>query len=176
MLFKRLAFLFAILFFLIPNFNVNAHSPIEKRIPNVNAVIESIPEKVELFFEDPVEIHRSSVIVLSEKQVEVQVGRPQLDPNNNRHLFVDLQKNLPSGKYTVDVDVVSMDGHALKEKYTFEIKVITATPEEIFQRLKLERTSPEDGTIVQTSPKKIEIWYNEPVKLLDFAILDDNNK
>ncbi|WP_246079739.1 hypothetical protein [Paenibacillus piri] len=61
----------------------------------------------------------------------------------------------------VDIDVVSIDGHALKEKYTFEMKAVTSTPEEMFQRLKLERTFPEDGTIVQTSPKRIEIWYNE---------------
>jgi copper transport protein len=175
-MFKRLAFLLVLIIFLVPISTINAHSPIEKRIPNVNAVIETVPEKVELFFEDPVQIHRSSVSVLNEKQEEVHVGTPQVDPRDNGHIFVDLQKKLPSGKYTVDVDVVAMDGHSIKEKYTFEIKVITATPEERFQNLKLERIIPEDGIIVQTSPKRIEIWYNESVEMSYFGILNDKQQ
>lgn len=173
---KRLAFLFIFIITLIPMNSADAHSPIEKRFPDVNAVMESAPDQVELFFEDPVQIHRSSIIVQKEDLAEVQVGKPQLDPGNNRRIFVALQNNLPSGKYTVDIDVVAMDGHALKEKYTFEIKVITATPEERFQNLKLERSIPEDGTIVKTSPKRIEVWYNEAVEMPYFGLLDDKQQ
>jgi copper transport protein len=173
---KKLAFLLILMLSMIPMSTTDAHSPIEKRFPNVNAVIESAPDQVELFFQDPVQIHRSSVVVQNGNLAEVQVGKPQLDPSNNRRIFVALQKNLPSGKYTVDIDVVAMDGHALKEKYTFEIKVITATPEERFQNLKLERTIPGDGTIVKTSPNRIEIWYNEAVEMPYFGLLDDKQQ
>lgn len=173
---KKLALLFVFTLSIIPLSTVHAHSPIEKRFPEVNAIIESAPNQVELFFEDPVQIHRSSIIVQNADLTEVQVGKPQLDPNNNRHIFIALQKDLPSGKYTVDIDVVAMDGHSLKEKYTFEIKVITATPEERFQNLKLERSIPEDGTVIQTSPKRLEVWYNEAVEMPYFGLLDDKQK
>ncbi|WP_028610884.1 copper resistance protein CopC [Paenibacillus harenae] len=174
---KRLALIFFLLAIMIPLTQVDAHSPIEKRFPNVNAVMETSPEQVELLFEDPVQIHRSSVIVRNEKEEEVQVGKAQLDPDNNRRIFVAMQQNLPSGKYTVDIDVVAMDGHALKEKYTFEVKVVTATPEERFQNLQLVRTTPEDGTIVQGTPTRIEVWYNEDVDEMPyFGLLNDKQQ
>ncbi|MCY9667399.1 hypothetical protein M5X11_21140 [Paenibacillus alginolyticus] len=52
-MFKRLAFLLILILSMIPMFTVDAHSPIEKRFPNVNAVIESAPDQVELFFKIP---------------------------------------------------------------------------------------------------------------------------
>lgn len=172
---KRLVLLLIIIVGAVPAPAANAHSPIDKRIPNVNEVLDSVPDKVELYFKDPVQIHRSSVVVRNEKQVEMQVGKPQLDPKNNRHISVDLQKALPSGTYSVDIDVVSLDGHPLREKYSFEIKLAISTPEERFQRLQLERTFPEDGTIVKVSPNTIELWYNESVEL-DLALLNDQDR
>ncbi len=63
-------YVLVILFYLAPVTTINAHSPIEKRIPETDALLETIPNKVELFFEEPVEIHRSSIIVRNDKQVE----------------------------------------------------------------------------------------------------------
>ncbi|MFC4306637.1 copper resistance protein CopC [Cohnella boryungensis] len=159
----------------IPALSVSAHSPIENRSPNVNEVLEFVPATIELYFKDPVQIHRSSVIVRNEKQDEVQVGNPQIDPNDNRHLSVSLQDNLQSGTYSVDIDVVSLDGHALREKYQFEIKLTLTTPEERFKRLLLERTFPEDGSITESSPETIKLWYNETVEL-DLALLNDKDR
>lgn len=85
---QRLAFLFVVILVSIPVSIAYAHSPIEKRNPNVNAVLESAPAIVDLYFKDPVQIHRSSVIVRDEKNKEVQIGKPQIDPNNNRHILV----------------------------------------------------------------------------------------
>ncbi|OXS54921.1 hypothetical protein B1A99_24370 [Cohnella sp. CIP 111063] len=172
---KRILLLIIILMPIIPILSVNAHSPIESRSPNVNEIMEFVPNKIDLYFKDPVQIHRSSVIVRNEKQDEVQYGKPQIDPNDNRHLFIALQENLPSGKYSVDIDVVSLDGHALREKYQFEIKLALTTPEERFKGLLLERTYPEDGSIVMKSPDSIELWYNETVEL-DLALLNDNDR
>lgn len=102
---KKMIFAFILILYLIPTSAIDAHSLIEKRSPEINAIFETAPQKVELTFEEPVEIHRSSIIVRNEKEVEVQIGRPQLDPNDNRHILIDLEKNLPSGKYSVQIDV-----------------------------------------------------------------------
>lgn len=173
---KRLAFIFMFIFVLFAVNIADAHSPIEKRFPEVNAVIEYDPQLVELYFEDPVQIHRSSIVVRNDQLMEVQIGKAQLDPDNDHRIFVPLQRELPSGKYKVEVDVVAMDGHSLNETYTFEIKVVTTSPEEKFKNLKLERSIPEDGTIVQASPKRIEVWYNEAVEMAYFGLLDDKQQ
>lgn len=94
---RKLIVVWLMLITLIPITSVYAHSPIEKRYPEANSVLQTKPNKVELFFEDPVEIHSSSVIVRNETEVEVQSGRPQLDPNNNRHITVTLQKKSSFG-------------------------------------------------------------------------------
>src|SRR4051812_41389443 len=98
-MYKRLVVLFVILITTLSVPVVDAHSPIERRVPNVNEVLTSIPDKVEVIFKDPVQIHRSSVIVRNAQEQEVQAAPPRLDPKDNRHIIVDLQKRLPSGAY-----------------------------------------------------------------------------
>jgi copper transport protein len=61
-------------------------------------VLESAPAKVELFFKDPVQIYRSSVIVTNDQKEEVQDGKPWLDPKDDRHLYVNFEKR-PSNGY-----------------------------------------------------------------------------
>lgn len=173
---RRLSFLFIFLFAILSVNIADAHSPIEKRFPEINAVLDNSPQLVELYFEDPVQIHRSSIVVRDENLEEVQVGKAEIDPDNNHRIFVPLKIDLPSGKYKVEADVIAMDGHSLNEKYTFEIKVITTSPEEKFQNLKLVRSLPEDGTIVQSSPKRIDVWYNEAVEMPYFGLLNDKQQ
>jgi len=172
---KRIFVMVLFLVWFTPAPGSEAHSPIEKRMPNVNEVLYSAPEKIDLYFKDPVQIHRSSVVVREQNQIEVQVGKPKLDPKDARHVFVDLQKGLASGSYSVEIDVVSLDGHFIREKYLFEIKISITPSEETFQRLRLERSLPEDGTILQTAPQTIELWYNEPVEL-EFGLLNDRQQ
>jgi copper transport protein len=154
---------------------VSAHSPIEKRVPEKDAVLQVYPDKVELFFEESVEIHRSSIIVRNVAKEEVQVGRPRIDPSDDRHILIDVKKNLSPGTYNVDVDVISIDGHGLKESYSFEIK---EPPKEIrdVPSLTLDRTFPEDGAILQEPPKQIDLWYSTPTELSVFGLLDDKQQ
>ncbi|TFE27471.1 copper resistance CopC/CopD family protein [Cohnella luojiensis] len=173
---KKLLMAFLLVAAFIPISTIEAHSPIEKRSPESDAILEAAPSKIELFFEEPVEIHRSSIIVRNEQQSEVQLGMPRLDPGDTRHMMIDLQKVLPSGLYSVFIDVVAIDGHALKEKYDFQIKLKETTYEQRFEKLKLERTSPEDGTITKASPRKIEVWYSEEAEMDYFGLLNDEEQ
>jgi copper transport protein len=172
----RLLIVFILVIAFIPVSTIEAHSPIEKRSPESDSILEAAPSKIELFFEEPVEIHRSSIIVRNEQQSEVQLGKPWLDLGDNRHMIIDLQKVLPSGLYSVFIDVVAIDGHALKEKYDFQIKMKETTDEQRFEKLKLARTSPEDGTIIKASPHKIEVWYSEEAVMDNFALLNDKEQ
>ncbi|WP_336788504.1 copper resistance protein CopC [Paenibacillus sp. MMO-177] len=170
---KKMLIAFLLAAALIPVSTIDAHSQIVKRSPEVDEILAASPSIIDLYLEEPVGIHRSSIIVRNEKQSVMQLGKPRLDPNDNRHMTVDLKEKLPSGLYSVMIAVVALDGHSLKEKYNFEVKTKEDTDEQKFQRLKLDRTFPEDGTIVQASPDKIEVWYSETGELKLLGLLDD---
>ncbi len=169
---------YAVIFLIVMIFPiqiVSAHSPIEKRVPEKDAVLQVSPVKVELFFEESVEIHRSSIIVRNVAKEEVQVGRPQLDPSDDRHILIDLKKNLSPGTYNVGVDVISIDGHGLKESYSFELKEPPKENKDI-PSFTLDRTFPEDGSILQESPKQIDLWFSKPTELSVFGLLNDKQQ
>jgi methionine-rich copper-binding protein CopC len=50
----------------------------------------------------------------------VGTGTPTLDPNDKTSLIVPLSAPLPDGKYRVDWQVLSADGHKTTGTYTFE--------------------------------------------------------
>lgn len=151
-----------------------AHTAITKRFPEADSLLETAPKTVDVYFLDPVEVHSNSIIVRSEQKTEVQVGIAQLDPKDVHHVSVNLQPNLAPGKYEINLDVVALDGHPVRENYSFEIK--KSLEEELFQKLKLERTLPEDGSILPSSPQKIELWYTVPAEIFAFGLLDDKQQ
>jgi|GEM_PF-1266203 len=180
---KRLWMAIVLLLGLLPHAVVSAHSPVVERIPDANAVVESAPARVELVFRNAVQLHGKSVVVRDGNKNEVQAGKAQADPANKRRVGVELLPDLAPGTYTVIVDVISSDGHPIQESYRFVIKETPGpepepepTPEERFERLDLLRTAPADGSIVEASPGRIELWFNEPAELPLFAVLDDKQQ
>ncbi|KRF18628.1 copper resistance protein CopC [Paenibacillus sp. Soil787] len=174
-MFKKWLFAFVlVLCFLTSTTTAFAHTAITKRFPQADASLETPPKTVDVYFLDQVDVHSNSIIVRNEQKIEVQEGKAKIDPNDITHVSVNLKQNLSPGKYDITIDVVALDGHPVREEYQFEIK--KSPEEEMFERLKLDRTVPEDGSILPTSPKKIELWYTEPAKLSVFALLDDKQQ
>jgi methionine-rich copper-binding protein CopC len=173
---KRIIALVVILFLV---FNINlayAHSPIEKMLPQAEAVLEKGPKQIELWFEDPVEVFQGSIIVSSEQNEIMSLEKPKLDPHDKRHVTAALPKDLSPGNYSVKIDAISFDGHQVKENYQFEVKQPVLSKEELFQKFKLEKSNPEDGGIVSTSPEEIELWFNDKTAVTVFGVFNDQGK
>ncbi|WP_166240137.1 copper resistance protein CopC [Paenibacillus turpanensis] len=168
--------LFYILLFLIPPSTINAHSPIAQRSPGVQEIISEAPARIELWFEDPVEIHLNSIKVKNEKGVAVSLKPAQADVNDAKHVWAEIIGEMKPGIYTVNIEVVALDGHPLTESYSFMVKAPERTEEERFQSLRLDNVSPGNGTILSASPETIELWYTEEVELVVFSILNDRQQ
>jgi copper transport protein len=151
-----------------------AHSSLEKISPSEGEVLTASPSQADLWFKGAVELYSSSISVKNESGQDVQKGTAYLDKKDGKHVVVPLQQNLSNGTYTVKANVLSLDGHTLKEEYSFIVHVPPpvedekSKPEEPDvsneeETFKLVNSSPQDGLILQSSPKEIELWFNQPV-------------
>ncbi|MCR8635211.1 copper resistance protein CopC [Paenibacillus radicis (ex Xue et al. 2023)] len=161
---------------ILPNAPVSAHSDMEKVYPKAAETLDQSPSTIEVWFGDLVEVYKGSIVVTSDKNVQIPVAAPRLDPKDNRHIIADIEKELPSGTYTVTVNVISIDSHPIKGTFQFVVKRTQPTEEEIFQNLKLVRTAPMDGEIVPLSPDQLELWFTESVSISAFGIFNDRGE
>ena len=78
------------------------------------------PTELRLKFSEGIEIKFTKVKVTGPDKKAVEPGPAKLDPSDNTVLIVPLSGPLPDGKYTVDWQAVSVDGHKTKGSYGFE--------------------------------------------------------
>lgn len=170
---ELLVVMFAFLF--IPSMYAEAHSALEKTYPKADTTIKKAPETVELWFQDPVVIHKDSVTVTNSSGKKVQEGQAYLDEGDPSHVIVNLTDNPPPGKYTVAYSVITPDGYVLKSRYGFQVK----KPAKISKQkvpFQLKKANPRDGVIVETSPKQMELWFTRPAKVTAFGVFDDKKQ
>ena len=110
---------FFIAFWLIPSLCF-AHVGMLNSSPAKNGFVESSPEKVTIKFGGPLEPAFSKVEVYDENDKKVSGKTTFL--KSNKVMECDLDENLPPGMYTVKIKCMSLDGHSIKEEYTFIIE------------------------------------------------------
>lgn len=167
---------FTILFFFLSSLPVEAHTAIEKSYPEAGSVLEDSPALIDIQFLDSVEIHSGSFKIIHQDALEFKTGQPYIDESNRRHVTVPIKEDLIPGRYTVQIDVIAPDGHSLSESYRFEIEEPEMSEEDMFRNLRLNKSNPEDGTILSSSPKKIELWFSESAEVDVFGLFDDNQE
>lgn len=169
---KKIFFLVALLsVFFVYHSPVDAHSSLKKTIPEGNAVLEQGPSTIEVWFQDPVVIHKDSIKIMNAKGNQISTAKSELDPNNAGHIITKLEKNLKPGKYTVNISVIAKDGYVIEEEFRFSVK---EAEKAVAKELKLLKSSISDGEIHKGSPKQIELWFNQAAKVTAFGIFDDN--
>jgi copper transport protein len=167
-------FLIITILFLISTSAVYAHSSIEKTLPNSGEILETSPSTIEMWFQDEVEVSSNSITLTNREGVRFPLWAPQIDENDRRHLTLLLEEELPPGYYKVDIRVLALDGDPLRENYQFVVEKPQMEEEEMWRLLKLEKSSPEDGTIIRTSPSQIDLWFTQPATLSAFGLFDDH--
>lgn len=107
-----------------------AHANLVRAQPPVNGVARTPPQRVVLYYDDPLEPGPgfNRITVLDPEGAEVQVG-PSVLTEANTAMTVDLKPGLKEGVYTVKHKVVSSsDGHNILGFYFFSIGEGTAPP------------------------------------------------
>ena len=154
---------------LIPN-STFSHSSLEKTNPVGGERLELSPSTIEVWFEDPVVIHSNSIKLIG-NETNVSIGETIYGSGNKSHITAAIPNELPKGKYTVEINVLALDGAVVNQKFVFE--VINTINSDNKNELKLVKQIPTDGEIIKGQPKQIELWFNKPVKLTAIGLFDD---
>ena len=110
---------FFIVLWLIPALGF-AHVGMLNSAPAKNGFLSSSPEKVTIKFGGELEPAFSKVEVFDQNDKKVSGKITFL--KSNKVMESELDENLPPGMYTVKIKCMSLDGHKIKEEYTFIIE------------------------------------------------------
>jgi copper transport protein len=109
--------------FVIPNIpNSYAHASVTKSDPFDRQSLANQPTKVDVYFDDPIDIRYSQLKILDSSGMEIQQKDLHYIDNDEHTLSVSLPPGLKDGIYTVTTKVLDQtDGHVTKNAYVFAI-------------------------------------------------------
>ena len=100
---------------------VSSHAVLVRSVPPARAVLGRPPERVLLWFSEPIEPAFSGSSVWSAAGAQVDRRDSRVDPGDPRQLSVTLPA-IDAGTYTVRCRVVSVDGHVFEASFSFTVK------------------------------------------------------
>ena len=101
--------------------NALAHALLLRSLPVANSELLQSPEKIEMWFSEPLEAGFSSARLLTTSGEEIRIDATKLDPNDPTHLTVSLSQ-LDPGFYTVAWKTLSRtDGHEWYGSFPFTV-------------------------------------------------------
>jgi copper transport protein len=109
--------------FIIPNIpNSYGHAWVEKSDPVQGQSLATQPSKIDVYFNDPIDIRYSQLKVLDSNAKEVQEKDQHYINNDQSTLSVSLPSGLKDGIYTITTKVLDQtDGHVTKDAIVFAI-------------------------------------------------------
>ena len=146
----------------------HAHSAYVHSNPGADAVIATSPAKVEIWFSQ--ELFRrkgENVIHVSGPDGrEVSSSETQIDDDDRTHIGVELNPNLPAGKYLVEWKNISVeDGHSTEGSFNFSIDsqaAVTSTPMGESNALPTLTNTPLPASTPQPVPTEAPASTNNP--------------
>ena len=114
---------------LLPAQGTQAHANLARADPSPNSSLEQAPDRVAVWFTEPIEPSLSGVSVLDSQGARVDDGRVLADQNDPTAISVGLGA-LPEGTYTVAwKNVSTVDGHRVRGSFIFSVgRPISGTP------------------------------------------------
>jgi methionine-rich copper-binding protein CopC len=97
-----------------------AHAKLVSATPAENQMAMPPPTEVRLKFSEAIEPKFTKVKLTAPNGTAIKTGPAKLDPADKTTVIVPLAAPLPDGKYTVNWQAVSADGHKVKGTYSFE--------------------------------------------------------
>ena len=97
-----------------------AHALLEKATPAVGSTVTGAAD-LRLEFSEGVE-PKFTGATLSGNAGAVPLGKPAIDPSDNKILIIKIEKPLAAGVYTVTWHAVSVDTHHTQGNFEFTVK------------------------------------------------------
>lgn len=98
-----------------------AHAFPDHAEPRVGAVLKEPPQQVKIWFNQELESVFSTLQVLAANGARVDKGNEKVSGEDQHLIQVDLPA-LPAGTYTVDWNVLSVDGHRTVGRFSFTVQ------------------------------------------------------
>ena len=116
-------FLISSALIVIPNLPKSyAHAYIDHSIPASLQSLNTPPSKIDIYFNDPVDIKYSQIRVLDTNGKEVQGQNLHYITDDQKGISISLQPGLSNGIYTVTAKVLDqIDGHVTKNPFSFAV-------------------------------------------------------
>ena len=116
-----LAVVGALMALLWPSEVVLAHANLDRATPSPNSVLDEAPDRVVIWFTEPLEPKLSEIRVLDSLGNRVDDGASSVDPNDPTVMSVGLEA-IPDGAYTVAwKNVSTVDGHGVRGAFVFSV-------------------------------------------------------
>ena len=80
-----------------------------------------VPANLELSFTGPVDLARSTAVLMDAQGMVLPTGKPFLSGPEGSIFKVPLDPSMAPGLYTIDWRVLSMDGHSAEGQYQFRV-------------------------------------------------------
>ena len=102
----------------------SAHSVLLSSTPAAGQTLDAAPTSVVLTFNEPIQASTMQVAVTAASGTAVSSGEPTV---RGAVITIPLLTNLPNDDYTVAYQVVSVDGHPVREALSFTVNDPTST-------------------------------------------------
>ena len=97
-----------------------AHAYLVKSTPAKRSVLNHPPAKIQLWFNERLEARYSSLTLTDGNGKPVETGTPEVSLDDPKQLSATV-KPLPPGRYRIQYRVLSVDGHIVKDQYSFTV-------------------------------------------------------
>ncbi|WP_456278959.1 copper resistance protein CopC [Bacillus sp. AK128] len=148
-----------------------AHSTLVDTYPNNFETVDDSPTSVEVTFRDPVVVHSNSIQILRSNNEPIQISDTRLD-EDDKHIVATLGEDLTDGSYTVNINVIALDGDIITESFQFTVK----QEQKVDQPLEVTQQFPMDGQILNTSTDYIELQFNQPAELTAIGLFNSEKE
>jgi methionine-rich copper-binding protein CopC len=98
-----------------------AHAALQRADPKVGSEVSPAPQKVQLWFSEPLEPALSQVEVKTAAGKNVNAGEAKVAKDDKRRIDAAVEALAP-GTYRVEWSVVSVDGHRTTGSFVFTVK------------------------------------------------------
>src|SRR5437879_2132340 len=165
--------------FVISNIpNSYGHAYVEKSDPSQGQSLATQPSKVEVYFNDPIDIRYSQLKILNSSGNEIQEKNQHYINNDESTLSVPLPSGLKNGIYTIATKVLDQtDGHVTEDLIVFAIgqpvpQNLVNTTSGIYQEVSIPETIARFpalvGQVLVVGASFVTLWLWGPVSRLSW--------
>lgn len=99
-----------------------AHALFKKASPPPGGVVSASPSEIRITFSEGVEPRFSVLALTTQTGAAAPLGKPTVDPNDDKTLVAPVSEPLKPGAYTVHWRVVATDTHKTQGSFQFTIR------------------------------------------------------